>query len=355
MTHKELLLQHSVWMTETDSPVVISSRVRLARNLEDFPFPHVLRPEGAGQVEQIVSRVLTDIEGNIGQLRYISLTELNSVEHQVLIEKHLISPSLGGSTGARGVALAPNHRYAVMVNEEDHVRIQVLLPGNQLLETHRLATELDDALEAKLDFAYRENQGYLTACPTNVGTGLRASVMVHLPGLAIMKQVQQVLGALPRVGLAVRGLYGEGSQAFGNMFQVSNQITLGKSEEDILTHLNAVTGQIIEHELQARELLQAQIPMLLEDKVWRARGTLQNARLLSSEDAMHLLSHDRLGSDLGLLPKIKDGFASLIVDTRPGCLQYILDRELDPSQRDEERARLIRGAMHEARCTIREV
>lgn len=355
MTHKELLLQHSAWMTETDSPVVISSRVRLARNLEDFPFPHVLRPEGAEQVEQIVSRVLTEIEGDIGQLRYISLTELNSVEHQVLIEKHLISPSLGGSTGARGVALAPDHRYAVMVNEEDHVRIQVLLPGNQLLETHRLATELDDALEAKLDFAYCENQGYLTACPTNVGTGLRASVMVHLPGLAIMKQVQQVLGALPRVGLAVRGLYGEGSQAFGNMFQVSNQITLGKSEEDILTHLNAVTGQIIEHELQARELLQAQIPMLLEDKVWRARGTLQNARLLSSEDAMHLLSHDKLGSDLGLLPKIKDGFASLIVDTRPGCLQYILDRELDPSQRDEERARLIRGAMHEARCTIREV
>jgi protein arginine kinase len=341
-------------MTETDSPVIISSRVRLARNLEDFPFSHVLSPEGAGQVEQIVSQVLTDIEGNIGQLRYISLTELNSVEHQVLIEKHLISPSLGGSTGARGVALAPDHRYAVMVNEEDHVRIQVLLPGNQLLETHRMATELDDALEAKLDFAYRERQGYLTACPTNVGTGLRASVMVHLPALVIMKQVQQVLGELTRLGLAVRGLYGEGSQAFGHMFQVSNQITLGKSEEDILTHLEAVTGQIVEHELQARELLQVQMPMLLEDKVWRARGTLQNARLLSSEDAMHLLSHDRLGTDLGLLPKNKDGFASLIVDTRPGCLQYILERELDPSQRDEERARLIRGAMREDRGAIRE-
>ncbi|TGE35994.1 protein arginine kinase [Desulfosporosinus fructosivorans] len=343
MTHKELLLQHSAWMTETDSPVVISSRVRLARNLEDFPFPHVLGEEGAGQVEKIVSQVLMSIAGDIGQLDYISLTELNSVEQQVLIEKHLISPSLGGSTGARGVALAPDHRYAVMVNEEDHVRIQVLLPGNQLLETHRLATELDDALEAKLDFAYRETQGYLTACPTNVGTGLRASVMVHLPALVIMKQVQQVLGTLTRLGLAVRGLYGEGSQAFGHMFQVSNQITLGKSEEDILTHLDAVTGQIVEHELQARELLKVQMPMFLEDKVWRARGTLQNSRLLSSEDAMHLLSHDRLGTDLGLLPKIKDCFASLIVDTRSGCLQYILDRELDPSQRDEERARLVRA------------
>lgn len=347
MMLKELLLQRSAWMGEPNSPVVISSRVRLARNLEEFPFPHVVSPEGATQVEQIISEVLN--AGTIEPLEYISLTRLSSVEHQVLIEKHLISPSLDGSKGARGVALAPDHRYSVMVNEEDHLRIQVLLPGNQLQETYRLATELDDRLEEKLDFAYRESHGYLTACPTNVGTGLRASVMVHLPGLVITKQVQQVLGAVTRLGLAVRGLYGEGSQAFGHMFQVSNQITLGKSEEDILSHLDAVTRQIVEHELQARELLHKQIPMLLEDKVWRARGTLQNARLLSSEDAMHLLSHDRLGTDMGLLPKIKDCLATLIIDTRPGCLQYILDRELDAGQRDEERARMIRGAMCEAR------
>ncbi len=339
MTRKELLLQRSAWMNEPNSPVVISSRVRLARNLEGFPFPHLISSEGAAQVEQTISQVLST---GIEPLEYISLTELTNIEQQVLIEKHLISPSLSGTTGARGVALAPDHRYSVMVNEEDHIRIQVLLPGNQLQETYRLATELDDHLEAKLDFAYREGHGYLTACPTNVGTGLRASVMVHLPGLVITKQVQQVLGAVTRLGLAVRGLYGEGSQAFGHMFQVSNQITLGKSEEDILSHLDAVTRQIVEHELQARELLRKQMPMLLEDKVWRARGTLQNARLLSSEDSMHLLSHDRLGTDMGLLPKIKDCFATLIIDTRPGCLQYILDRELDPSQRDEERARLIR-------------
>lgn len=341
MIRKELLLQHSAWMSETDSPVVISSRVRLARNLEDFPFPQGLNGEGAAQVEKTVSEVLTDVGSN-NQMQYISLTELSSIEQQVLIEKHLISPNLGASSGARGVALAPDHRYAIMVNEEDHLRIQVLLPGDQLLEAQRLATELDDQLEEKLDFAYRETQGYLTACPTNVGTGLRASVMIHVPGLVITKQVQQVLGAVARLGLAVRGLYGEGSQAFGHIYQVSNQITLGKSEEDILAHLEAVTRQIVEHELQARELLHRQTPMLLEDKVWRARGTLQNARLLSSEDAMHLLSHDRLGTDMGLLPKTKDGFATLIVDTRPGCLQYILDRELNPGQRDEERARYIR-------------
>jgi len=273
------------------------------------------------------------------------LAELNGIERQVLVEKHLVSPDLGEAAGSRGVALAPDHRYAVMVNEEDHVRIQVLLPGNQLMEAHRLADKLDDAMEAELDFAYRERQGYLTACPTNVGTGLRASVMVHLPGLVLMQQVQQVLGALARLGFDIRGLYGEGSQASGHMFQVSNQITLGKSEEDIINHLNAVTGQIVEHELRARKLLQAQTPLVLEDKVWRARGTLQNARLLTSEDAIHLLSHDRLGSDLGLLPKVRDSFASLIVGTRPGCLQYGLEKELDSGQRDIERARLVRGAM----------
>lgn len=352
MAPKELLLRHSAWMMETDSPVVISSRVRLARNLEDFPFPQVLNLEGAGKVEQIISQALNSIAVNNKKLLYISLTELNNIERQVLVEKHLISPGLGGSSGGSGVALAVDHRYAVMVNEEDHLRIQVLLPGKQLLETHRLASDLDDALEAKLDFAYRESHGYLTACPTNVGTGLRASVMVHLPGLVILNQVQQVLGALTRLGLAVRGLYGEGSQAFGHMFQVSNQITLGKSEEDILTHLDAVTGQIVEHELKARELLKCQMPMLLEDKVWRARGTLQNARLLSSDDAIHLLSLDRLGSDMGILPKVKDGFTTLIVDTRSGCLQYILERELDPNQRDEERARFIRSAMRDTRDPI---
>lgn len=346
MTHKELLSRHSAWMIETDSPVVISSRVRLARNLEDYPFPHIFDQESAGQIEKMVAQVLTDTEGE-PRLRYISLTELNSIEHQVLIEKHLISPSLAGATGARGVALADDHRYAVMVNEEDHVRIQVLLPGNQLLETYRLATELDDAMEAKLDFAYRESQGYLTACPTNVGTGLRASVMVHLPGLVIINQVQQVLGALTRLGLDVRGLYGEGSQAWGHMYQISNQITLGKSEEDILSHLDAVTGQIVAHELKAREVLQRQTPMLLEDKVWRARGTLQNARLLSSEDAIRLLSYDRLGTDLGLLPKIKDSSTALIVDTRSGCLQYLLGQELNPKRLDEERARLVRNIMND--------
>lgn len=345
MQRKELLLRHGVWMQEKEnSPVVLSSRIRLARNLEHYPFPHALSPEGARQTEEILSGALTGVEVEGERLDYLSLSDLTAIEQQVLIEKHLASPALVNASGPRGVGLAHDHRWSVMVNEEDHLRLQVLLPGDRLRETFRLANVLDDALEQQLDFAYREAQGYLTACPTNVGTGLRASVMVHLPALTMVNQVQQVLGALTHLGLAVRGLYGEGSQAFGHIFQVSNQITLGKSEEDIITHLEAVTGQIVEHELQARERLRQQAHLALEDKVWRARGTLENARLLTSEEALNLLSFDRLGTDMEIMPKSRETFATLLVDSNPGCLQYSLDQELEPGQRDEQRARLIRAA-----------
>ncbi len=348
MERKDILLKHSLWMAQQgNSPVVLSNRVRLARNLDSLPFPHVLPLEEAKKAEKIMSEVLKNLEVETKKLFYLSLDELSTIEQQVLIEKHLISPGLVNVVGSRGVALAQDHRCAVMVNEEDHLRLQVLMPGDKLSETYRLANVLDDALEKHLDFAYREAQGYLTACPTNVGTGMRASVMVHLPALALSNQVQQVLGALTHLGLAVRGIFGEGSQAYGHIFQVSNQITLGKSEEDIVVHLEAVTGQIVEHELQAREVLRKQASLSLEDKVWRARGTLQNARLLTSEDAIHLLSIDKMGTDMGILSKIKPTFAALLVDSHPGSLQYNLNQELNPSQRDEQRARLFREAMNQ--------
>ncbi len=345
MERRELLLKHGAWMQEDESsPVVLSSRVRLARNLEDFPFPHALSSERALQTETTLAQALTGVSIADTGLTYLSLSDLTTVEQQVLIEKHLISPALVNSEGPRGVALTEDHRVAAMVNEEDHLRLQVILPGSRLGDTLRLVNALDDALEQNLEFAYREAHGYLTACPTNVGTGMRASVMVHLPALAMVNQVQQVLGALTHIGLAVRGLYGEGSQAYGHILQVSNQITLGKSEEDIITHLEAVTGQIVEHELQARERLRQQARLALEDKVWRARGTLQHARLLTSEEALNLLSFDRLGTDMGILPKPRTTFVTLLVDSNPGCLQYISNYELDAAQRDEQRAKLVRAA-----------
>lgn len=348
MKRKELFLRHSLWMQENpQSPVVLSSRIRLARNLENIPFPQGLSLEASQELENKLSETLHCAEFAEDKLDYFSLADLTTIEQHVLIEKHLISPGFVASRGARGVALTKDHKVSVMVNEEDHLRLQVILPGNQLRETFQLANNVDDELEKYLDFAYREAQGYLTACPTNVGTGMRASVMVHLPALVMGQQVQRILGALTHLGLAVRGLYGEGSQAYGHLFQVSNQITLGKSEEDIITHLEAVTGQIVEHEVQAREKLLRDARLALEDKVWRARGTLQNARLLTSEEAMELLSLDRLGIDLGILPKHKASFTTLLVDTLPASLQYVLDQELDPGQRDEQRAKFIRQAVCE--------
>lgn len=346
MQRKELLLRQSAWMQENPrSSVVLSNRIRLARNLENTPFPLGLSAEASQVLEKKLSETLQAIEINGEKLEYHALSDLSTIEQHVLIDKHLISPGLLNSRGARGVALTADHKISVMVNEEDHLRLQVLLPGDQLRESYQLANTLDDELEHHLDFAFREAQGYLTACPTNVGTGMRASVMVHLPALVMSNQVQQILGALTHLGLAVRGLYGEGSQAYGHLFQVSNQITLGKSEEDIITHLEAVTGQIVEQELQAREKFAREAKLALEDKVWRARGTLENARLLTSEDAMHLLSLDRLGIDMGILPRHKQCFTTLFIDTLPASLQYALNQELDPGQRDEARAKFIRQAV----------
>ncbi|MGE4273379.1 MAG: protein arginine kinase [Desulfitobacterium sp.] len=355
MERKEHLLKHSEWMKERpDMPVVLSSRIRLARNLEGVPFPLGLSQEASQEVEEKVSQQLEELAIDGQKLTYYSIKDLTPIEQYVLIEKHLISPALVSARGARGVAINPDHRVSVMVNEEDHLRIQVLLPGNQLKEAFHLANTLDDELEHRLDLAYRENEGYLTACPTNVGTGMRASVMVHIPALVMTHRVQQLLGALNHLGLAVRGLYGEGSQAFGHIYQVSNQITLGKSEEDTLTHLEAVTRQIIEQEVHARESLAREARITLEDKVWRARGTLENARLLKSEDALQSLSLDRLGVDMGILPPHKRSFSTLLVETLPASLQYIFEKELTPEQRDEQRANFVRMAMSEVKETNKE-
>ncbi|BAE82226.1 hypothetical protein DSY0437 [Desulfitobacterium hafniense Y51] len=350
MERKEHLLKNSEWMRENpDTPVVLSSRIRLARNLEGVPFPLGLSQEASQDIEQKVSAELESLTIDQDKLTYYSMKDLTPIEQYVLIEKHLISPALVNSRGARGVAINSDHRVSVMVNEEDHLRIQVLLPGDQLKEAYLLSNTMDDQLEERLDFAYREAQGYLTACPTNVGTGMRASVMVHMPALVMTNRVQQLLGALNHLGLAVRGLYGEGSQAFGHIYQVSNQITLGKSEEDTITHLEAVTRQIIEQEVHAREGLVREAPLVLQDKVWRARGTLEKARLLNSEDALQCLSLDRLGVDMGILPPRQQSFSTLLVETLPASLQYGLERELSPEQRDEERASYMRKAMAEVK------
>ncbi|NLP43573.1 MAG: protein arginine kinase [Peptococcaceae bacterium] len=342
MSHKDLLAKDSYWMHTDGLSIVLSTRVRLARNLKDISFPHALSEDEAKRVEQQIAGILEQIDVEGERLTYLPLSQLTNIEKRVLTEKHLISPDFAQLTVARGVGISDSHKVSIMVNEEDHLRIQVLLPGRNLHRALTLASLIDDKLEEKLDYAFKEKFGYLTSCPTNVGTGLRVSVMVHLPALVMTNQVQQVLGALAPLGLAVRGLYGEGSRAFGNIYQISNQITLGKSEEDTLTNLEAVTKQIIDCEMQAREALKTQSPLITQDKVWRARGTLENARLLTAEETFSILSDDRLGMEMEVLPKVSAGFVSLLINSLQGCLQYRNEKPLDGNLLNYERANFLR-------------
>jgi protein arginine kinase len=339
------------WM-EGEGPearIAISSRVRLARNLADQPFPHLMSQESGQTVVGLVQDVIADpvVREKLGPLFYVSLNELSSLDRQILMEKHLISPQHAQNEQApRGVILRPDEAVSIMVNEEDHLRIQVLLPAFQLGAAWKLANLVDDVLESKLDFAFDEHYGYLSCCPTNVGTGLRASVMMHLPALAMTNQASGVFTALSKVGFVVRGLYGEGTEAKGNLFQVSNQVTLGLSEIEILDRLVTVSRQVIEQEQMGRRSLMKERPLQIEDMVFRAYGVLANARLLNSEETMFYLSCLRLGIDLGLLHNVSNRTLNeLLVRTRTAFLQGDSKGALDAFNRSLKRAAIIRVAL----------
>jgi protein arginine kinase len=332
----------SRWM-EGDGPhadTVISSRVRLARNLAGRAFPHRSSPEQASEVIGEVARAIESINKEGGNLEVFRLGELGSLERQVLVEKHLISPQ-HAQNPLGAVVICPDEEVSIMVNEEDHLRIQCLLPGLQLEEAWAMATRLDDSLENTLTYAFGERRGYITACPTNVGTALRASVMTHLPALVLTNRIGGVIPAISQLGLVVRGLYGEGTEAAGNIFQVSNQVTLGKSEEEIISNLHDISEQIIEQEKAARtSLMESRVA--LEDRVWRSYGILANARSITSEEAIRLWSNVRLGADLGLLQIDRSNLNELIVLSRPAFVSRLAGRELAPAERDEIRAANIR-------------
>ncbi|MEW6227074.1 MAG: protein arginine kinase [Bacillota bacterium] len=334
----------STWM-KADAPsadVVLSSRVRLARNLEGIPFPHRASDADLARVADQVQRVIRAVRG-LSDLVVIRLSEAQALDRQILVEKHLISPQHAQGAKHRLVAVRADETISVMVNEEDHIRIQALLPGLQLDDALRLASEVDDMFESKLDYAFDEKLGYIAACPTNTGTGLRASVMVHLPALATTGQVGRVLAAVSNVGIAVRGLYGEGTEATGNLFQLSNQVTLGRSEGELVENLAGVTRQVIDQERSVRDRLVRERRDQLEDKVNRAYGLLSHARLITSEEALGLLSDVRLGVESGLLSDVDaKTLNELMVITQPAYLQRIMGRDLGPQERDLRRAALIR-------------
>lgn len=335
----------SQWMDGTgpESDIVLSSRIRLARNLTGLPFPHRMN-EAQGQA--MLEAVKTAVESldSAWAIHFEQLNNLNPLERQVLMEKHLVSPLLvQDPIRHEAVAVDDQEGISIMVNEEDHLRIQVLLPGLQLGEAWQVANRLDDMLEQELDFAFNETRGYLTAWPTNLGTGLRASVMLHLPALVMTRQAGQVFTTLAQVGIVVRGLYGEGSEALGNIFQISNQVSLGLTEEELCHNLMVVAQQIVGRERGARQHLKANAGLALADRVGRSWGILTNARVMTSDEALNLLSDVKLGVDLDMIDNpLPYAFPQLTLMTRPSFLQMEAGRDLRPEERDQIRAATLR-------------
>lgn len=338
------------WLSGTgpESDLVISCRIRLARNLADHPFLSRANSRRRSRIEQEICDALEDTRDDLG-LFFLKLKTLHNIDRSVLMERHLISREHAFSKGDRGVAFNASEDVAIMVNEEDHLRLQVLRSGFQLRETWRSMDELDSLLEKHLDYAYDDRYGYLTVCPTNVGTGIRASVMLHLPALVMTRQVDKVFQAVSKINLTVRGLYGEGTQALGDFYQISNQITLGKSEVEIIDNISDVIPKIISYERTVRQTLLEDKRDVLEDKIWRALGTLQNARIISSKETLENLSLVRMGVNLKIIPDLTEHMVNeLFILTQPGHLQKMEGAELESTERDTTRARFIRTYLERA-------
>ncbi|MWC28347.1 protein arginine kinase [Paenibacillus sp. MMS18-CY102] len=327
-----------------ESDIVISSRIRIARNLRTHPFPML----ASNQQSLEVMNQLTEVADNgklseQGSFETYKLAELSELERRVLVEKHLISPNLANESRNGAVILSDEESVSIMINEEDHLRIQCLYPGFQIREAWALASRIDDIYEEEADYAFDERRGFLTSCPTNVGTGIRASVMMHLPALVLTQQINRILSAVTQVGLAVRGMYGEGSESLGNLFQISNQITLGQSEAEIIDNLYSVAQQIIEHEKAARQRLMTESSIRIEDRVLRSYGVLSQARIMDSKEAAQRISDIRLGIDLGMIGGVTSQVMNeLMVLMQPGFLQQVFGEALSPEARDIRRAELIR-------------
>ncbi len=344
MELSELASQPGEWLRGTgpESDVIISSRIRLARNLVEFPFlTHATDQQKMMIVEKIHQAVMaSDVAADP---IFIDLDDLEPVQCILLVERHLISREFAEAEGPRAVIFGDGERISLMVNEEDHLRMQVLRSGLELLPAWETLNKIDDKLEGKLTFAFSNRLGYLTACLTNVGTGLRVSVMMHLPALVVTREIEKVFQAVTKVNLAVRGLYGEGTQASGDFYQISNQRTLGRSEIEIIENLEGIVPRIVEYEKMARNKLFSESRASLEDRVWRAYGMLSSARTISSEETLHLLSSVRLGVNLGLLPDTSTATVNeLFILTQPAHLQITQGTELDTAARNVRRADFIR-------------
>lgn len=326
-----------------DGDVAVSTRIRLARNLAEYPFPSRLNPAAARKVDEQIKTAFFAAQPSLqSEFTYYDMEQLTPARAMSMAERHLISPDFAQKRDIGALLLSNDESVSIMLNEEDHVRIQAMLPGMQLGEALQKANRYDDLLDSNLHFAFDENLGYLTACPTNLGTGLRASVMLHLPAIAQSGTMQSLANAIAKLGLTIRGMFGEGSVAKGAFFQISNQVTLGITEAEAVENLKSLCRQITAQERAAREALK-KISPAFEDRVFRSLGTLRSARLLSNDEFMSLISDVRLGILTGIITDVNvEAVNELINSVQPATLTASAGRSLDPAARDALRAQKVR-------------
>lgn len=335
------------WINDNlnDKSIVISSRIRLARNVEKLPFPNkISEDDGKGLVNSIIDNFQRDDE--FSNYKSIKLWDGN---HEVLhsyLEKHFISSKLIKNGSKAGIIINDNETVSIMLNEEDHIRLQCITSGLDLKEAYDMANKLDYFIESKVDYAFNESLGYLTCCPTNLGTAMRASVMVHLPAITLNNEITRILKGLTQVGMTIRGLYGEGSEAYGNMYQISNQVSLGISEMEILSNLEAVVCEIMLQEKNARMKLLTNSEFEIKDKIFRALGILQNSYIIDLKESLNLMSYVRFGVESSIIETVDTGVLNkLLIDVQPANLQLNLNRKISTKERDIERARILRESL----------
>lgn len=330
-----------------DDGIVLTSRVRLARNIDKMPFPHILNNEQSDEVINEVSAAVLESNSAVAKnFKLMRLRDVKPIERQSMVEKHLISMDLANNYQRAGLLIDKDEDASIMINEEDHIRLQVLYPGFRIREAYDYASKLDDLIEEKITYAYDSELGYLTSCPTNVGTGIRASVMLHLPALSATRNINNILNTVTQLGMTIRGLYGEGSNVMGNIYQISNQVTLGLSEEEIINNLIAVTQKIVDQEMKARSIMLEKQRGDFEDSIYRALGILKYARVMASSECLNLLSRVRMGIEMGILKDVDmDIVNKLIIDSQPATLQLKEGKELGTDERDLIRARVVRESL----------
>ncbi len=341
----QLIEEPVAWMSRRNTGVVISSRVRLARNIKDIAFPGWAGEQELIKVNEKLVAAFSGLQ-SFPDVSFFEMGQLEEIDKQVLIERNLISKELAEKGAGSVLAVTGDRRVAAMINEEDHLRLQAVAPGLNLQFLWNVVDEVDSALEEKVDFAFSSKLGYLTSCPSNIGTGLRASAMLHLAGLKLTGELEGVLNGLNALGLAVRGIMGEGTKAFGGIFQVSNQSTLGVSEQEIIDNLDKIINELIVHEQNARMRLLEDKPAYLLDYIFRAYAILSHSRLLASGESIELLSALRLGVDMGMVKNLSVlKISEIMLITQPGHLQKVIGRPMEEEERDSLRASLIRDKL----------